>query len=53
MTDIATSPLTLALALRFSIGRTPSLSFTALWRNVWRMSAVAVVITALHAAMEF
>ena len=53
MTDIATSPLTLALALPFSIGRTLSLSFTALWRNVWRMSAVAVVITALHAAMAF
>lgn len=42
-----------ALAPRFSIGRTLSLSFAALWRNLWRMSAVALSVTALHIAIEF
>jgi hypothetical protein len=53
VTDIASSPLALALALRFSIGRTLSLTFAVLWRNFWRMSAVALAVTALRVAIEF
>ena len=53
MTDIAASPPVLAAAPRFSTGRTLSLSFAVLWRNLWRLSAVAVAVTALQAAMEF
>lgn len=53
MTEIAASPVTLALAPRFSIGRTLSLSFAVLWRNLWRLSAVALALTTLQAAIEF
>jgi hypothetical protein len=52
VTDIATSPLALAPAPRFSIGRTLSLTFAVLWRNLWRMSVVAVAVTALQLAIE-
>jgi hypothetical protein len=53
VTDIATSALALALAPRFSIGRTLSLSFAVLRRNLWRMSAIALSVTALQVAIGF
>lgn len=52
MTDIATSPLTLARAPRFSIGRTLSLSFVVLWRNLWRMFAIGLAVMLLQVAIE-
>jgi hypothetical protein len=52
VTDIATSPPALALAPRFSIGRTLSLSFAVLWRNLWRMFAIGLAVMLLQMAIE-
>ena len=41
MTDIMAPPR--ALALRFSIGRTLSISFAVLLRNLWRMGIDEIV----------
>ena len=46
------SPRALALAPRFSIGRTLSLSFTVLWRNRWRMFAIGLAVMVLQTAIE-
>jgi hypothetical protein len=51
--DIAAPPPVLATAPRFSIGRTLSLGFVVLWRNLWRLSAVALTVSAMQAAIEF
>lgn len=53
MAVVAASPSALAAAPRFSIGRTLSVGFTVLWRNLWRLSAVALAVTALRVAIEF
>ena len=45
-------PRALALAPRFSIGRTLSLTFAVLWRNLGRMSVVALAVSALQVAIE-
>jgi hypothetical protein len=50
--DIATSSLALARAPRFSIGRTLSLSFAVLWRNLWRMFAIGLAVMVLQFAIE-
>jgi hypothetical protein len=50
--DIAPSPLTLALAPRFVIGRTLSLSFAVLWRNLWRMFVIGLAVMLLQVAIE-
>jgi hypothetical protein len=50
--DIMASPRALALAPRFSIGRTLSLSFAALWRNLWRMFAIGLVVMVLQIVIE-
>ena len=48
MTDIATSPLRLALAPRFAIGRTLSLSFAVLWRTF----AIGLSVMSLQMVIE-
>jgi hypothetical protein len=52
VTDIAALPRALALAPRFSIGRTLSLSFAVLWRNLWRMFAIGLAVMLLQTAIE-
>jgi hypothetical protein len=47
-----TPPHALALAPRFSIGRTLSLSVAVLWRNLWRMFAIGLAVMLLQAAIE-
>jgi hypothetical protein len=46
------SPRARTLAPRFSIGRTLSLSFAVLWRNLWRMFAIGLAVMVLQTAID-
>lgn len=52
MTDIMAPPRALALAQRFSIGRTLCISFAVLWHNLWRMFAIGLAVMVLQAMIE-